>query len=362
MTRLMIVILVAGLSVIAASIVMLVVGLKRRRLAMWITGVCLLAAIIPIGLPILGVLAWFAPGATAPTSHNDTQGGRSTPLHRAAMFGAEAEVHKLIAEGADVNTVDGVGATPIGCAALNGHLEVMKILVDAGADVNKGGSDGQTAMHLASMKGDAEMVKLLLAKGAELGARNMSGETALWLAKREGHQAVVDLLASVGGAATRDDILDRASQRPSRQSRTGDDGRPVFPKYGHFLVDAAADALADISRPWTVDKMIRLYQQEKDPERAAHILLILAASRDPRAAIILGEDLTDEILVIRVMATLGIVHFFMDHIVAGGMESQMFAAQVWWKKNEQSIRREAGNMGEKNTEPEAEGDAVDRAP
>lgn len=47
----------------------------------------------------------------------------------------------------------------------------------------------------------------------------------------------------VGSRARHLDMLDRASRRPPKQSRTGQDGKFLFPRYGHSQIDAAADAL-----------------------------------------------------------------------------------------------------------------------
>jgi hypothetical protein len=142
-----------------------------------------------------------------------------------------------------------------------------------------------------------------------------------------------------------DDLLGEIAKRPPRQSRRSDDGNIIQPKYELFEVDAAVDALSDVPRPWTVAEMIRLYEQEKDSTRKAHVLWILAASRDPRAGVILGEALTDDVLGIRIAATYGLLDIFLERLVSGGTESHMFAAQEWWKKNEQRLRREARNPG-----------------
>ena len=137
------------------------------------------------------------------------------------------------------------------------------------------------------------------------------------------------------------DLLDEFAKRPPKESRRDKNGQFVHAKYQHFEVDEAVAALSDVSRPWTVEKMLTLYSQEKDPKRKSRILWILAASRDPRAAIILGQDLKHDALTCRVAATYGIMHFFMDRLVSGGTEGHMLAAQDWWEKNEQRIRTEA---------------------
>lgn len=64
------------------------------------------------------------------------------------------------------------------------------------------------------------------------------------------------------------------------------------PKYGDPFLVQAADKLSDIPRPWTVPNMIRLFEQEKG-ERSEYLARVLAASRDPRAAVALGKALDD---------------------------------------------------------------------
>ncbi|MCE5279519.1 MAG: prenyltransferase/squalene oxidase repeat-containing protein [Planctomycetaceae bacterium] len=142
------------------------------------------------------------------------------------------------------------------------------------------------------------------------------------------------------------DILDYAARLPSNTIRVDDNGAPVSPKYGAFEVDAAAKALADIPRPWTVEKMIALYRTAKDPQRKAHILWVLAASRDPRAGVLLGEVLinTDEPGPQTAAATYGLMTFFVTEVVEGGSEQHAQAVLQWWRKNERRLRAEAAAL------------------
>lgn len=78
-----------------------------------------------------------------------TKEGR-TPLMWAAHSGQVDVIHKLIAEGADVNSADYCHRTAISIAAENGRLEVVELLIDAGADLDRPDITGATPLHWAA--------------------------------------------------------------------------------------------------------------------------------------------------------------------------------------------------------------------
>ena len=57
-------------------------------------------------------------------------------LHQAAEKGDFARVKELIAEGADIISVDKHGNTSLHLAAKRAHIEIVKFLISEGADVN----------------------------------------------------------------------------------------------------------------------------------------------------------------------------------------------------------------------------------
>ena len=67
-------------------------------------------------------------------------------LHWAAADGHQQVVQLLLANGADVNAVEGGGRTALHIAAIQGHQGVVKQLIDAGAPVNAAVSDGRTPL------------------------------------------------------------------------------------------------------------------------------------------------------------------------------------------------------------------------
>jgi hypothetical protein len=92
-------------------------------------------------------------------------------------------------------------------------------------------------------------------------------------------------------------------------------------KYGNPNLIAAEKALTNVSKPWTVPKIVRIYLKEKalwmdklkeriknnNPEmwptaraeskRMAHLATVLGASRDPRAAFALESGIAEDRLV-----------------------------------------------------------------
>ena len=106
------------------------------------------------------------------------------------------------------------------------------------------------------------------------------------------------------------DILEIAKERPLNVTVNG-----VPAQYGDPNLAAAVGALVDIPHPWTVPKMIAVFDKEsavwlrklqaqidkksdqmwegweRESERCGHLATLLASSRDPRAALVLGGAL-----------------------------------------------------------------------
>ncbi|CAD7014714.1 ARF GTPase-activating protein GIT2 [Ceratitis capitata] len=56
---------------------------------------------------------------------------RSTPLHVAAKFGQASQIELLVANGADINAIDGNGLTPLEVAKSNNHNVIAERLLDS---------------------------------------------------------------------------------------------------------------------------------------------------------------------------------------------------------------------------------------
>lgn len=104
------------------------------------------------------------------------------------------EVHRLLADGADVNYVGDDGRTALIWASYKGRLIVVKCLLKNGANVNHVGDDGRTALVWASYRGFSTIVEHLLANGANVNHADNDGRTALIWASYYDHSVVVEHL------------------------------------------------------------------------------------------------------------------------------------------------------------------------
>ena len=64
-------------------------------------------------------------------------GPRATPFIQAIEVGCEAEVMRMLAEGADPNEADGDGWPAVVIAAAEGHNGILQALAEAGADLGE---------------------------------------------------------------------------------------------------------------------------------------------------------------------------------------------------------------------------------
>lgn len=130
-----------------------------------------------------------------------------TALHRAAMRGDLAVVHRLLAFGTPVDQRSdhpGVcdGVTALHCAVAGGHVAVVDRLIRSGASVEARDGAGYTPLGLAAELGHYDVVKRLLAAGARACAE-VGDATPLSFARRGGHGVLVALFKQVCGARSR---------------------------------------------------------------------------------------------------------------------------------------------------------------
>lgn len=146
-----------------------------------------------------------------------------------------------------------------------------------------------------------------------------------------------------------EDILEFASRDPMFAYVA----RAVSPK-AH--ADALQKHLKDISRPWTVAKILKHYhEEERSSPRRGLLLGLLAISRDARGIVAVGEASSkDAHLVLLLQGTIA-------PLATGGTEAQIIAAQKWWAANQDKIRRRAKEL-ESKPQRERETGAVGSAP
>ncbi len=116
----------------------------------------------------------------------------------AAHDGDLEAAKKALADGGNVEIVDGRGMKPIHWAALRGHKEIVDALLEKGADVNGRNSAEWTPLMHASLEGHLDIAKLLIEHGAEVNAKTYVSGTALMFASGKGHESIVRLLLSAG--------------------------------------------------------------------------------------------------------------------------------------------------------------------
>ena len=124
-----------------------------------------------------------------------------TLLQRAAYWGMENAVRKLLATGANPSERDLTGETPLHKAARRGHANSVRALIENGADVNEMDSFGMSCLHWIALNGRTDLAEVLLSAGADVNYRDYAYTTMtpLAVAKMMGYEEVVELIGAYGG-------------------------------------------------------------------------------------------------------------------------------------------------------------------
>ncbi len=129
-----------------------------------------------------------------------------TPLCAAVRWDCGLEVcGLLVANGADVDAVDGDGRTLLYRAALQGGAEVCERLLDLGADVD-GGVAGSRPLEVAVLCDRLEVCRVLLARGADAELLNSSGLSMVNMSISCRHRAILELLLDHGADINRPSV------------------------------------------------------------------------------------------------------------------------------------------------------------
>jgi hypothetical protein len=183
-----------------------------------------------------------------------------------------------------------------------------------------------------------------------------------------------DILSPNPGAAVERDILDIAKERPLG---TIVNGKPA--RYGDYDLGKAVDGLADIPHPWTVPKIAELFEKETTAwllklqharkikgedmwngwenkrKRCGYLATLLAASRDPRAALVLGKSLENPDSPGDIEAITGLLHYFVNdpryHQLPADKDEPLASTNLipifdrmvrqWWKLNKEDLEASA---------------------
>ena len=142
---------------------------------------------------------------------------------RASAKGDLAQVKKLLADGADINSADLKGRTALIEAAWGGYTDIVKLLVESGADIDCADSSGFTPLMRAVEDEHVAVVTCLLQKGANVNTRgNVRGSTPLMLAAENGSVKLIELLLKHGAKINAlDQFEETALARAYRMEQLG---------------------------------------------------------------------------------------------------------------------------------------------
>jgi ankyrin repeat protein len=145
------------------------------------------------------LVAALAGPAVAQVAPGNAEVAQYTGILAATARGDAAEIRKLAAAGADVNTRDGYGRTPLHVATFRKNRDAISALVQAGADINAKENDRYDAVTIAAVADDVGTLRMLLQLGAS--AKQVTSRydgTALIAAAHLGHDLVVKMLIDAG--------------------------------------------------------------------------------------------------------------------------------------------------------------------
>ncbi|KAI9642513.1 hypothetical protein NHQ30_009318 [Ciborinia camelliae] len=119
---------------------------------------------------------------------NTTNHAKNIMGQNAILFAARCSqwnfVERLIENGHDIRSIDGMGCNMLHYAAREGNARFVKRALDSGIDVNSLDSYGWSALHWAASSeyGTAKAIHLLLRERADKGIKDKQGKTPLDLA------------------------------------------------------------------------------------------------------------------------------------------------------------------------------------
>ncbi|KAL4862317.1 ankyrin repeat-containing domain protein [Aspergillus spectabilis] len=154
----------------------------------------------------------------------DQKDGR-TALHKACSSGlgmvSQRVTDTLVRHGAATDERDFMGDTPLLLACLTGEESAIPILIHAGANVNAAHNNGSTPLHITAQQGKAAIMEILIRGGALVDVQNNAGRTPLHelaIAGAEGSEEAAELLLDSGAFV---DMMDYWGNTPLHLSALG---------------------------------------------------------------------------------------------------------------------------------------------
>jgi ankyrin repeat protein len=138
-------------------------------------------------------------------------------IHMAAFVGSLEKLRSFVQTGADEDARDKNGRTPLLRAITGRHIEAVRFLIEGGADVNKPDEQGYVPLVHALWTLDSDMVRLLLNNEGDVHAKDKSNYTPLHWAVMMGSTELTELILDAGAdvnaeSTTGETPLDLAKQ------------------------------------------------------------------------------------------------------------------------------------------------------
>ncbi|QRY61700.1 ankyrin repeat domain-containing protein [Gordonia sp. PDNC005] len=159
-------------------------------------------------------------------------------LHVAASNGDVAEVHKAIADGADLESRGANGRTPLVAATKNRDAASALALLDAGADPNAKDDLQDSAFLYAGAEGFDTILEGTLRHGADVTSLNRYGGTALIPASEHAHTSTISILIKAGVPL---DVVNKSGWTALLEAVVLGDGDVAHVDAVRQLLDAGAD-------------------------------------------------------------------------------------------------------------------------
>lgn len=132
-------------------------------------------------------------------------------IHRAVVSSEakNADLRKLLGLGADIEALNAKGRTALHLACLYGNHHLVKLLIAEGANVNSVDSEGYTPIFMA-VEGSNSSILLLAEAGADIEAVSGKRQTPLMHACEIGKVGAVKNLCELGANANVDQFSDKS--------------------------------------------------------------------------------------------------------------------------------------------------------